>query len=59
MSGVMERYYDFCHCLHTLPSLSDADFEGGNVRPDTDDVTREFVCKKGNEIQAIMWECEW
>ena len=49
----MGRYYLFCSCQETCPSLTDQDIERGNKKREMDDMRWKYIKKKGYKVEEM------
>ena len=53
----MGCYYHYCPCQEGCPSLADADFERGIRKGQQDEMRRDYIQQKGDQV-VEMWEFE-
>ena len=54
----MGCYYYYCPCQEGRPSRTDTDIERGVKNRQQDEMRRDYIQQKGNQIVEIC-ECEW
>ena len=54
----MGRYYHYCTCQETRPSLTDTNIEMEVKKRQQDEMRGDYIQRKGYQI-IEMWECEW
>ena len=54
----MGCFYHYCPCQEARLSLTEKDIERGNKKKEMDQMRKQYIKDKGNNV-VKMWECEW
>ena len=52
------RFYHYCPCQETRPSLTQEDIQRGNKKKEMDQMRKQCINEKGYNV-VENWECEW